>query len=154
MTNKPKAIGTTFERMTRDWLRERLDDDRIDRRALHGNHDMGDLYGIHAHGAEGIVECKAHRTVTPAIVEGWQRQTETERGNADADFALLVIKTPNVGAKHFGRTRCRCTLRSLLTMSGMTWLPNEAFEREADLWVESDLETACSLIEGSFGEQA
>ena len=155
MTNRPKKKGTAFESQVRAWLRERLDDDRIERRVLHGSKDMGDLYGIHAHGAEGIVEFKNYSGTTPRhLLEEWQAQTEAERCNADADFALLVVHRQGIGAKRLGETPAYVTLQSLLTMCGMTWELNEFYRRSAETWVRIDLETACSLIEGSFGEQA
>lgn len=149
MPNRSKAKGTAFETLCRDWLAERLGDPRIERRALHGSRDMGDLYGLVAHGcATGIVECKCHATVTPSLVESWQGQTEAERGNADADFAVLLIKTPGVGARSLGRTRARLTLRSLLAVAGLAYEVGAASEGALDSWVESDLETVCALMEG------
>lgn len=84
--------GTRFESAVAGYLRSALGDDRIERRALHGARDMGDIYGIRAHGFEGIAECKAHKKVTAGLIERWRDQTLFERGNADAGFALLVVK--------------------------------------------------------------
>lgn len=150
--NRSKTKGTAFESQVTKWLQARLGDDRIERRALHGNRDMGDIYGLVCHGnAAGIVECKAHSTVTPSLVAEWQRQTEDEQANAGADFALLVIKTPNVGAKSLGRTRVRMTTASLLAISGVCWL-HGAHDSALSRWVETDLETACSLMEGGTND--
>lgn len=155
MANPSKKKGTAFEVMVRDFMRERLHDPRIDRRALNGSNDMGDLYNIVAHGAQGIVECKNYSGTTPRhLLEEWQAQTEAERYNADADFALLVVHRQGIGAKRLGETPAYVTLQSLLTMCGITWELNEFYRRSAETWVRIDLETACSLIEGSFGEQA
>lgn len=149
MANRSKSKGTAFETACRNWLAARMGDPRIERRALHGSKDMGDIYGLVAHGcATGIVECKCHATVTPSLVAEWQDQTEAERCNADADFAILAIKTPGVGAKSFGRTRARLTLRSLLAAAGLSYEVGMASEAALDEWVECDLETVCSLVEG------
>lgn len=146
--NRPKKKGTAFETALVRWLRERLGDERIERRAMHGSRDMGDIYGLACHGnAEGIIEAKAHATVTPSLVAEWQRQTEDEQANAGADFALLAIKTPNVGQKSLGRTRVRMTTSSLLAISGVAWL-HGAHDSALSRWVETDLETVCSLMEG------
>lgn len=146
--NRSKKRGTAFETALVRWLQERLGDERIERRALHGSKDMGDIYGLVCHGnAEGIVEAKAHATVTPSLVSEWQRQTEDEQANACADFALLAIKTPGVGQKSLGRTRVRMTTSSLLAISGVAWL-HGAHDSALTRWVETDLETVCSLMEG------
>ena len=92
MSSASKAKGTRFESAVRDYLREALHDTGIDRRVLHGTQDMGDIYGIRSHGCDVIAECKAHRDVTPALVARWRDETLRERGNADADAAVLVVK--------------------------------------------------------------
>ena len=50
MGSRQKAKGTRFESSVVRYMREALGDDRIERRALHGTQDMGDIYGIRAHG--------------------------------------------------------------------------------------------------------
>ena len=80
MTNRPKKIGTGFETAVCRYLRERLQDDRIERRALHGSKDCGDIYGLYAHGFDGIAECKAHKSWNqPARLAEWREQTLAER---------------------------------------------------------------------------
>lgn len=94
MTNAPKKKGTAFESAVVRYLREQTHDDQIERRALHGSKDCGDIYGIYAHGNKGIAECKAVKNWGPALLNQWRDQTIAERGNADADFAVLVVKVP------------------------------------------------------------
>ena len=146
---KPKAIGTAFETMCGRWLVGRLGQD-VERRALHGSADVGDLAGLtSATGLAGIVECKAGAQATkaqPANVAEWRRQTLAERGNSGAGFALLAIKTAGVGAATFGRTRCDVTVADLCRLMGIE--PNA---RSEAVWVTLDLETACWCIEGADG---
>ena len=79
MTNRSKAKGTQFESQCARWLTERLGYP-VERRALHGNRDVGDLaWLIGGGGARGIVECKAVKAITAANVAEWRRQTEAER---------------------------------------------------------------------------
>ena len=145
--SKAKSIGTRFETALVRWLNKRLDEDRIERRALHGSKDMGDIYGLYCHGnAEGIIEAKARRTVTPALLAEWQRQTENEQANAGADFALLAIKVPN---KSIDQTRVQMTLASLLAIAGVTYIP-ASHHGALSAWVEADLETVCKLIGGEY----
>lgn len=147
MTNKPKAIGTAFETACARWLSDRLGQ-RIERRALHGTKDQGDLgWVLTPCGSAGIVECKAGaaaEAAQPANVRKWRAQTIAERENSAAGFALLVLKTKGVGRETLGRTRCDVTVADICRLLGMR--PCEASE---SVWVTIDLETACCLAEGS-----
>ena len=141
MTNKSKAKGTAFESQCARWLTERLGYP-VERRALHGNRDVGDLaWLIGGGGARGIVECKAVKAVTAANVAEWRRQTVAERDNAGAAFAWLVIKTANVGAQRFERTRVDVRLGDLAAMGCFLGKAGD------NHWMSMDLETACSLLE-------
>lgn len=146
---RPKDVGTAFETACARWLSERLGQ-RIERRALHGTKDEGDLGWLRSStGLDGIVECKAGaaaEAAQPANVRRWREQTLDERSNSLAGFALLVLKTPGVGAKTLGRSRCDVTVADLCRLMGMT--PNAASEA---VWVTVDLETACWCIEGADG---
>lgn len=146
---RPKDVGTAFETACARWLSERLGQ-RIERRALHGTKDEGDLGWLRSStGLDGIVECKAGaaaEAAQPANVRRWREQTLDERSNSLAGFALLVLKTPGVGAKTLGRSRCDVTVADLCRLMGMA--PNAASEA---VWVTIDLETACWCIEGADG---
>ncbi len=141
MTNRSKSIGTRFETQCARWLTDRLGYP-VERRALHGNRDVGDLaWLVGGGGARGIVECKAVKAITAANVAEWRRQTTAERDNAGADFAWLVIKTANVGMQRFERTRVDVRLGDLAAMGCFLGKAGD------DHWVSMDLETACALLE-------
>lgn len=141
MTNRSKAKGTQFESQCARWLTERLGYP-VERRALHGNRDVGDLAWLIGKGdARGIVECKAVKAITAANVAEWRRQTEAERDNAGAAFAWLIIKTANVGAQRFERTRVDVRLGDIAAMGCFLGKTND------NHWMSMDLETACSLLE-------
>lgn len=141
MTNRSKAKGTKFESQCARWLTERLGYP-VERRALHGNRDVGDLaWLVGGGGARGIVECKAVKAVTTANVAEWRMQTVAERDNAEADFAWLVIKTANVGMQRFERTRVDVQMRDLAAMGCFLGKAGD------NHWMSMDLETACSLLE-------
>lgn len=57
----------------------------VERRALSGGKDMGDVAGIPG----WIIEVKAAETLKLAE---WQRETLTEKANANANYCLLVVK--------------------------------------------------------------
>lgn len=139
--------GTRFETAVCRYIAGELQDVRVERRALHGSKDMGDLFGIYAHGFSGIAECKAHQHVTPKLVAKWREETLDERDNADADFALLVIKVPNVGT---AQARCHVTLRDLARIARPIAVNRgELHLEDADSrWVSMTLEECCALMVG------
>lgn len=92
MSNYSKQKGTLHEARTVDYLREHVDR-RIERRALSGVHDRGDVSGVYAHGKPVVIECKStgHLNVTQFL-----REAEAERGNADALLSCVVWKRPRI----------------------------------------------------------
>lgn len=153
MTNPSKAKGTAFETNVVRYLQDALDDERIERRALHGAADRGDVYGIRAHGLEGIAECKDHKRYADADLREWERQTLAERDNAEAGFALLVIHRPGksakAGSKSFGQNLVRLTVADLKRIGGAQ--AGGAFDDEEYIWCAVTLEDAVALM---LGERA
>ena len=142
--NKPKSKGTAYETAVCRYMKGALQDLRIERRALHGAKDMGDLSHIYAHGHEGIAECKAHKQWGAKMLSEWQDQTIDERDNADADFALLVVKVPN---KNVSQSLCYVTIRDL-TRICLGIEPSCVCELYGESWVCMTLEEACGLMRG------
>lgn len=84
-----KKAGSSFERAQADWLAERLNDDRIDRRVKSGTKDRGDIGGVRFAGQRVVIECKnTSRDNLPA----WVREAEIERGNDDALIGVVMHK--------------------------------------------------------------
>lgn len=84
-----KKAGADFERRQADWLAERLDDDRIDRRVKRGSKDTGDIGGVLFAGNRVVIECKnTARDNLPT----WIREAEIERGNDDALIGVVMHK--------------------------------------------------------------
>ena len=146
MANRSKAKGSSFESQCVSYLRERLGQEQIERRALHGSRDMGDVYNLRADDATGIVECKNVVRYGPADVEKWREQTVAERKNAGADFALLVIHRPGCGRARFGMNRCDMQLRDLDVIAGdrFTCLMGDSM---TDMWVTMTVDEACGIID-------
>lgn len=85
-----KDAGAAFERKQADWLRDRLDDDRIDRRVKRGVRDRGDIGGVRMiGGGRVVIECKDSARLD---LSGWLREAEIERGNDDAEIAVVMHK--------------------------------------------------------------
>ena len=100
-----KAAGTRHESSVVAYLREHLDDDRIERRAKTGSKDRGDVSGVRApHGGRVVIECK---NVRRAAVAEWIGEADTERGNDDALVGLVISKrhgTADPGAQYVHMT--------------------------------------------------
>jgi hypothetical protein len=130
-------------------MRERLGDDRIERRALHGSRDLGDIYGIRAHGHEGVAECKDYKRWGKADLDAWKEQTAAERGNADADFSLLIVHEKGCGKARFGQNSCYMQVCDLVRVMGGDFRCI-AGESAMETWVRVTLEDACQMIEGVY----
>lgn len=127
------------------YVRAALDDERPERRVLHGSKDMGDIAHVYAHGYEGIIECKRSQKLGAAIMAEFQRQTTDERENADADFALLAVKNFNHSV---GEAFCWVTLRDLTCICLGIESHGELADLYDDVWVCMPLSTACALMRG------
>lgn len=88
--SKSKAKGTAAETAVVSFLASN-GFPYVERRALNGALDLGDITGI-----PGIcIEVKNCKEYTFAA---WMRETETERVNARADYGILVVKPKGVGS--------------------------------------------------------
>jgi hypothetical protein len=91
---KSKDKGTAAESLVVKYLQSTYWP-HAERRALSGGLDKGDITGT-----PGLVwEVKAAKTL---CVPAWLRETETERINAKADYATLVIKPVGIGGTRVG----------------------------------------------------
>lgn len=106
-----KAAGARFERGIADYLRDALDDDRIDRRPRNGAKDRGDIGGVRAHGQRIVLECK---NTARTNLAGWAAETEIERGNDDAIAGLIIHKRH--GTADPGQQWVTCTLNDLIAL--------------------------------------
>lgn len=150
--SKSKSRGTRFETACVRFLRKRLDDERIERRALAGAHDMGDVFGLVAHGHSGIAECKDYSKWGRADLDRWKAETVAERGNADADFALLVVHKTACGERRFGENHCFMQVRDLERVMGGDFRVL-AGDTAKEMWVRVTLEDACRMMLGDYGEE-
>lgn len=89
-----RKAGPAFERLIADYLKERLGDERIDRRVKTGNKDRGDIGGVFFHGHRLVIECK---NVMKLALPAWTREAEIERGNDDALAGVVVHKRHGSG---------------------------------------------------------
>lgn len=130
--SKQKAKGTAYEHAVLMFLREHgVNAERV---ALHGSRDEGDLRVI-ARGMRVVIECKDVRNAGAANVQRWRDETDAERGNADADAAILVRHVPGNGKARRGADECQMTLRDLWRITGTTFPATFSVADPDDEWV-------------------
>lgn len=83
MSNASKQRGTAWESQVVEYLRRW--NPNVERRALGGTHDRGDVAGI----VGVVIEAKCVKTVTLGT---FVDEAETERVNDDADLGLVWLK--------------------------------------------------------------
>lgn len=107
-----RDAGARFERLIADALAEHVDD-RIDRRVRNGAKDRGDIAGWRYNGLRIVAELK---NTTRLSLGQWINEAEIERGNDDADVALVLHK--RVGHGHAFDQYVTTTLRDFLVLLG------------------------------------
>lgn len=100
MTNKSKNLGTSAETAVVRWLRQN-GFPQAERRALHGNVDLGDVTGIPGVVIE-IKAGKAAETASDKQIGLWVEETLVEQANAHADHGVLVVKRKGKGEAQVG----------------------------------------------------
>ena len=111
--SKSKTKGTSFESDCVEYMQRRLGDDRIERRALNGVKDRGDVSGVYVRGRRCVVECKNHAR---AELAAWVDEALEEKGNDGAEFAVVMHKRKGCGKKGFGKTYVTMTLDDFLAI--------------------------------------
>lgn len=112
--SKAKAKGTSFESDGVAYINSRLGKDVVHRIALAGKHDKGDIYGLKMRGKDVAIEAKNHRSYS---ISEWLDEAEIERGNADAEFGVVLFHLRGKGKKHFGENAIVMTLDTFLGMT-------------------------------------
>jgi hypothetical protein len=102
MTNKPKAKGTAFETAVVKYLRAQYPTHDINRLALAGINDMGDIKDTTI---KVIYECKAYKNMTRSLLTKWLKELDKEINNAkklwDKNYrGYLVVKLHGLGIEN------------------------------------------------------
>lgn len=92
--SKSKQKGTLAETAVVEYLKTFWD--RVERRALSGKNDKGDIAGV----PYTVVEVKNHKSYK---FPEWVEETEQERINADTQYGILVVKPNRVGVTKVGK---------------------------------------------------
>jgi hypothetical protein len=110
VSNPSKRKGTAFEVVVSNGLNEEWDD-RIERRALAGIKDRGDVSNFRVGAQRVVVECKAERAIDLA---GWVTEAEKEAANDGALCGIVVAKRR--GKATFGDQYAIMTVSTLLKL--------------------------------------
>ena len=84
--NKSKRKGTAWETEVVNHLKAN-GFPQVERRALMGNKDCGDIAGI----PNWILECKAEKNFS---LSTYMKEVEAERSNAGVDYGAAILKRP------------------------------------------------------------
>jgi hypothetical protein len=112
MTNRPKAIGTAGETAVVRYAREH-GFPLADRLTLSGRYDRGDVQLTVGLVAE-IKAGKAAQRASYNQVLAWLEETKTERVNARADVAVLIVQRQGYGVGRVG-------MWSMWTVDPLPW---------------------------------
>lgn len=144
MTNRPKNIGTAAESAVVKAAR-RLGFPHAERVVLHGRDDEGDVRLTPGLTAGVVIEVKggnAARDASDAQVWAWLLDTERERVNARADYALLVTQRRGVGAANAERWWAHARVGDLARLRGYP----TSFELADDAPVRMTLASALAQL--------
>lgn len=107
--SKSKQKGTAFEKQVAEYMADMLNAP-IERRALGGTNDRGDIAGVTVGGFRAVVECKACAKME---FPKWLREAEVERVNDGAEYGFVVAKRRGVGAQNTGKQLAVMELETL-----------------------------------------
>ena len=150
MSTKSKKQGSEYEARVRNFMAVSLGQPEIERRALHGVNDMGDIFGIDVHGFECIAECKSVRRPD---IDAYRAETISERDNSGADIGILVCAGYSAPSEAFPQGKrlptrlstVHITLRDLALLVPELMLA-EGMEGSGDAhWVQMTLAEFCAL---------
>ena len=115
--SKQKQKGTRMETAVVGYLREVFGDAEgtIRRNPPSGARDLGDIAGLAFHGRKIAVEVKNCRRFEP---KKWLMQAEIERGNADAEYGVVMFHVNGVGLEHMGEQGVLMTLETFCKLIG------------------------------------
>lgn len=92
--SRQKQKGTAFESAIVEYLQNQLCDETIERRALNGTCDRGDISGVAFCGHRMVLECKNEARMRLAE---YIREAETEAANDNAFYYAVIHKKRGVG---------------------------------------------------------
>lgn len=92
--SRQKQKGTAFETAIVEYLQDKLCDENIERRALNGTCDRGDISGVTFCGHRMVLECKNEKSMRLAE---YVREAESEAKNDNAFYYAVIHKKHGTG---------------------------------------------------------
>lgn len=117
--SKAKQKGTAFETAVTRYIKSYFPS--VERRALQGVNDTGDIAGISIHGKPLVVECKNTKTLN---ISEHMRELEREQQNADTKWGVLIQHAPRVGFDNQDNTGKQWAIMPLHTLMELLWKAN------------------------------
>jgi len=105
--SRSKQKGTLAETAVVNYLRQFWPS--VERRALSGAKDKGDVAGI----PNVVIEIKNHASYK---LTEWIKETEVERNNAQASVGILVIKPKGIGVSQVDKWYAVVPLETMVTL--------------------------------------
>ena len=125
--SKAKQKGTAFETAVTRYMKSYFPN--VERRALQGVNDTGDIAGISIHGKPMVVECKNTKTLN--ITEHLQ-ELDREQQNAHTKWGVLVQHAPRVGFDNDGNTGKQWAIMPLHTLMELLWKANASDQQTGE----------------------
>lgn len=125
--SKAKQKGTAFETAVAKYMS--LYFPNVERRALQGVNDTGDIAGISIHGQPVVVECKNTKALN---ISEHIKEAIREAENAHAAFPVLVQHAPRVGFDKEENTSQQWAILQLHDFMELLWL---ADGNDSETWL-------------------
>lgn len=117
--NRSKQKGTAFETAVTKYMKSYFPN--VERRALQGAHDTGDIAGISIHGKPLVIECKNTKTLN---ITEHLKELEREQQNAHTKWGVLIQHAPRVGFDNQDNTGKQWAIMPLHTLMELLWKAN------------------------------
>lgn len=123
--SRQKQKGTAFESAIVEYLQDKLCDDTIERRALNGTCDRGDISGVTFCGNRMVLECKNEKSMRLAE---YVREAEAEAKNDNAFYYAVIHKKHGTGISTFQTVGQQYVTMPLHMLTNMIYDANRWYE--------------------------
>lgn len=123
--SKAKQKGTAFESAIVEYLKDTLCDETIERRALNGTCDRGDISGVKFCGQRMTLECKNEKSIRLAE---YMREAEIEAVNDNASYYAVIHKKRGVGISNTAGVQQQYVTMPLHVLASIIYEANQWYE--------------------------
>ena len=123
--SRQKQKGTAFETAIVEYLQNQLCDETIERRALNGTCDRGDISGVTFCGSRMVHECKNENRMRLAE---YMREAEIEAVNDNASYYAVIHKKRGVGISNTAGVQQQYVTMPLHVLASIIYEANQWYE--------------------------